>query len=195
MPKFSPILYSILYSILCFTLYKKKAFHVVKMIKKIVTSLLVFQANAFINFKGIRTIPFRSTRFDRNYTSDKGYCRMIFSPDEIINLHVYLGGIGTIEVVDDSTQELIKHFGKYPQKLNVLVDMTDAVSATRKAISNIVSFGRYYYYCFDKIAIVVSNNYFLNYVRIFLFATNQRYCIKAFTNENNAEEWLIKSSL
>jgi hypothetical protein len=120
---------------------------------------------------------------------------MIFSPDEIINLHVYLGGIGTREVVDDSTQGLIKHFGKYPQKLNVLVDMTDAVSATRKAISNIVSFGRYYYYCFDRIAIVVSNNYFLNYVRIFLFATNQRYCIKAFTNEKNAEEWLIKSSL
>jgi hypothetical protein len=160
-----------------------------KIINIVLPFIRFFHANAFWNFKKLR--KFRNTvKIEENVTSSNGYCAILFVPDERIHLYIKLSGIGNGRIAEKSTEELIKYFEKYSRKFNMLIDMTDAISARHMAISNIVSFGRYYYDFFGKIAIVVSNAYLLKYVRIFDFATNERFHIKTFADENQAKLWL-----
>lgn len=159
-------------------------------IRNIILPFILFlHANAFWKFKKLRKSR-NTVKIGKNFTSSNGYCAILLSPDEQIDLYIKLSGIGNGRIAEKFAEELINYVLNSSKRLNVFVDMRDSISANQMAIQNSIAFGRYYYDFFGKIAIVVSNAYLLKYVRIFDFATNERFHIKTFADENQAKSWL-----
>jgi len=140
---------------------------------------IIFNANAFF-FK-------KSIKLQKIITRNNSHANFVENDSYI---YLKLSGKGDGIIANKITDEFIKVFAKTYKKIDVLIDMNDAISANRFAIQNTVLFTRYYHSYFGKIAIVTQKRSLLRYVSIVNFAINQQLQIKAFTNETKALEWL-----
>lgn len=139
---------------------------------------ILSNANAFFFTKSIRQKILTRNNSYANFAENDSY------------IHVTLYGKGDGIIANKITDEFVKIFEKSNKKVNVLIDMNDAISANYFAIQNIVSFTRYYYSHFGKIAIITKEKSLLRCINIVNFATNQQMKIKTFSNERDALKWL-----